>query len=155
MVNAPTIYDPQLIEEAMRTAEVSIEEEDERTEGIVLPFPLPDWSIRDQECDERVEWTELPTSFSLGTLRDARLRVAKPIQIEQLFEDGHVVMDVPELNEFGFGTNVTEAMLDLQATIVELYFALEAEQERLGPDLASVWQILSEKVRRVDATYSA
>lgn len=61
------------------------------------------------------------------------------------------VVEAKELNEFGYGDNFSEAIQDLQEAIAELYLTLEDEQEQLGPDLASVWAVLSRKVRRVDA----
>ena len=93
-----------------------------------------------------------PNEFTLGRLRDGRLRVMKPIAVMRTAEDGKCVVEAKELNEFGFGDNLSEAIADLQAVIAELYFTLEAEQDRLGPDLAAVWATLSQKVCKADAT---
>ena len=92
-----------------------------------------------------------PETFTLDSLRDGRLRVVEPIGVLPMFEGGKHVVEAPELNEFGFGDNLSEALSDLQAAIAELYFTLEDEQERLGPDLSSVWAELSQKVRKADA----
>ena len=92
-----------------------------------------------------------PDRFALGSLRDGRLRVVKPIDVVQMSKGGEFVVEAPELNEFGFGDGFSEAIADLQAAIAELYFTLETEQKRLGPDLAAVWSIISRKVRRADA----
>ena len=89
-----------------------------------------------------------PDRFSLGRLRDGRLRVLKPIDVVRTTEGGRCVVEAPELNEFGFGDNLSEAIADLQTAIAELYFMLDAEQDRLGPDLASVWASLSQKLRK-------
>ena len=95
-----------------------------------------------------------PEPFTLGSLRDGRLRVVEPvvepIEAKPMLEGGKHVVEAPELNEFGFDDNLSEALSDLQAAIAELYFTLEDEQERLGPDLSSVWVVLSQKVRRAD-----
>lgn len=90
-------------------------------------------------------------TLALGSLRDGRLRVVEPIGVVQMVEEGKCVIEAQELNEFGFGDNFSEAIQDLQEAIAELYFTLELEQEKLGPDLASVWATLSRKVRRADA----
>ena len=90
-------------------------------------------------------------TLALGSLRDGRLRVVEPISVLQETEEGKCVIEAQELNEFGFGDNFSEAIQDLQEAIAELYFTLELEQEKLGPDLASVWATLSRKVRRADA----
>jgi hypothetical protein len=97
----------------------------------------------------------LPDKSALGSLRDGRLRVVNPIEVVQMSEGGGVVVEAPELNEFGFGDGFSEAIADLQATIAELYFTLETEQKRLGPELARVWSILSRKVRMADAVSRA
>ncbi len=94
-----------------------------------------------------------PGRFMLERLRDERLRVAEPIEIVRTTEDGKCVVEAPELNEFGFGDNLSEAIADLQAAIAELYFTLDAEQGRLGPDLAAVRATLSRKLRRADAAH--
>ena len=93
--------------------------------------------------------------FALDSLRDDRLRVTEPFSVERLEEDGQCVLEATEINEFGFGENLSKAIADLQAAIAELYFSLEEERERLGADLENVWSILSQKVHRVDATRSA
>ena len=93
----------------------------------------------------------VPERFALGGLRDGRLRVVEPIEVVQMMEGGKYVVEATDLNEFGFGDNLSEAIVDLQAAIAELYLALEADQKRLGPDLAAVWGILSRKVRKADA----
>ena len=90
-------------------------------------------------------------TLAVDSLHDGRLRVVEPISVVQMVEDGKCVIEATELNEFGFGDNFSEAIRDLQEAIAELYFTLEHEQGRLGPDLATVWATLSRKVRRADA----
>ena len=92
-----------------------------------------------------------PARFTLDSLRDGRLRVVEPIEVIPMVEGDKYVAEAPEINEFGFGDTLVGAVADLQAAIAELYFTLEAEQMRLGSDLASVWGILSRKVHRADA----
>ena len=95
--------------------------------------------------------TEAPTRFTLDTLRDGRLRVMQPIEVIPMVEGDKHVAEAPEINEFGFGDTPLGAVADLQTAIAELYFTLEAEQRRLGPDLSVVWGTLSQKVHRADA----
>lgn|GEM_PF-2031460 len=90
----------------------------------------------------------LPDHILLGSLRDGRLRVQAPITVKLTKEDQRVIAEATELNEFGFGTNLSEALRDLQRSIVELYFTLEAEQDWLGPDLQRVWATLQTKLSR-------
>ena len=91
---------------------------------------------------------ELPAKVMLETLLDAGFVVQEPIAAIILAEDGQIVAEVAELNEYGFGDTPGEAIADLQRTIAELYRTLAAEQERLGPDLQQVWEVLQTKVAR-------
>ncbi|MBI4233895.1 MAG: hypothetical protein HY686_05580 [Chloroflexi bacterium] len=90
--------------------------------------------------------TLLPRQVLLGALRDGRLRVRSCITIILATEGQHVIAEAAEFNEFGFGDNLSEALIDLQRAIAELFFALEREQYRLGPDLKNVWASLQEKI---------
>ncbi len=90
----------------------------------------------------------LPESFRLGTVGDGRLRVREPFSVTCRTEDDHIVMEATEIEEFGFGGNCCDALRDLQATIVELFFTLERESERLGPDLQRIRTILHKKLLR-------
>jgi hypothetical protein len=90
----------------------------------------------------------VPEQILLGSLRDGRLRIHSPIKIKFTQEDEHTIAEAVEINEFGFGENPSEALADLQRAIAELYFTLEAEQERLGADLQRVWDVLQEKIHK-------
>ncbi len=92
--------------------------------------------------------TEAPARLTLDSLRDRRLRVVEPIDVVLMVEGDQYVAEAPELNEFGFGDNLSGAVADLQAAIAELHFTLEAEQMRLGSDLAAVKGTLSQKVHK-------
>ena len=90
----------------------------------------------------------VPEQILLGSLRDGRLRVQAPIRVKLASEDQHIIAEAVEFNEFGFGANLTEALHDLQRALVELYFTLEQDQHRLGPDLKQVWAALQGKILR-------
>ena len=130
----------------MVTAEARIQELDRQKESD-LEGTLPIVELNFSE----VEAPRSPERFTLGSLRDGRLRVVNPIDVVQMSEGRKFVVEAPELNEFGFGDGFSEAIADLQAAIAELYFTLETERNRLGPDLAAVWSRLSRKVRIADA----
>jgi hypothetical protein len=90
----------------------------------------------------------LPNHILLSTLRDGSLRVQSPITVKITKENQHVIAEATELDEFGFGANLSEALRNLQRTLVELYFTLEAERDRLGPDLQRIWATLQDKLLR-------
>jgi hypothetical protein len=89
---------------------------------------------------------DMPEQILLGYLRDGRFRVVSPLQVKLTYEDKHTIAEAVELDEFGFGENISEALADLQRAIAELYFTLEKEQSRLGTDLQRIWVVLQEKI---------
>jgi len=113
----------------------------EDTEG---QQPLP--KNQPESAIEHVEM--LPNDMLLGRLRDGRLQVYSPITVKFTREHRHFVAEAGEFNEFGFGQTWSEALIDLQRAIAELYFMLDEEQARLGSDLHSTWAALQQKIRR-------
>jgi hypothetical protein len=91
----------------------------------------------------------LPSTMLLGALRDPRLRLITPLTITFEREDSDIVAYCEELEEFGYGTHLTEAIEDLQAAIAELYFTLKEENDRLGSELARIWDNLQQKIKEV------
>ena len=92
---------------------------------------------------------DLPTELLLGGLRDGRLRVRSPIIVRLTTENEDFIAEAVDLDEFGFGKNPSQAISDLQHALVEPWFTLQQEQERLGPDLVSVLDALGQKVEKV------
>lgn len=89
-----------------------------------------------------------PNQVFLSSLCDGRLRVQFPIAVKFTKEDQHIIAEAVELDEFAFGTNLSEALRALQRAIVELYFTLEEGKDRLGPDIQRVWTTLQHKLLR-------
>lgn len=115
--------------------------EDEPLEGL-LPFELP-------TVLTKIKGPALPETMLLGALRDPHLHLIVPLTITFERENNDIVAYCEELEEFGFGTHLTEAIEDLQAAIAELYFTLKEENDRLGSDLARVWDSLHQKTKEV------
>ena len=90
----------------------------------------------------------MPSKVKLAFLRDGRLRVREAIEVKILEDEGQIIAEAEELNEFGSGDNQTEAIADLQYAIADLYFTLEAEQAHLGKELQRVWGTLQAKTDR-------
>ena len=91
----------------------------------------------------------LPSTMLLGSLRDPRLRLIIPLTLTFERENHDIVAYCEELDEFGFGTHLTEAIEDLQATIAELYFTFKEEHDRLGSNLQRKWDSLRQTVKEV------
>lgn len=90
----------------------------------------------------------VPDRIQIGSLGDGRLQVQTPIVVRFSIEGDQFIAEAGAFNEFGFGANPSEALRDLQRALTELYFLLEGEQHRLGPDLALVWAKLQQTIRR-------
>ena len=93
-------------------------------------------------------------AMTLGTLHDARLRVVEPFELAPYVREAShqrkvVLIEAPEIGQFGMGATDTEALQDLQATIVELYFTLN-EEARLGPQMQATLTTLQRKIQRVE-----
>src|SRR5262245_53541082 len=70
----------------------------------------------------------VPLELLIGALRDRRLRVTSPIHVKVTVENGHFILEAIGIDEFGYGDNLSEATVDLQRTLAELYFTLEANE---------------------------
>jgi len=98
---------------------------------------------------------QIVQTLQLGTLRHPALRVIEPFAVSFAMEGENVRACAEEIDEFGFGASYSGALVDLQHAIAELYFTLEEDSERLGPDLARVWSVLQTKIRHRDANQAA
>ena len=87
-----------------------------------------------------------PRSLIIGTLPDARLRLVRPILAEVFGDGGRVGVWSPEFEELGTGKHLSAAVRDFQLSVIELYYSLEKDQQRLGPDLAQLWQRLQDAI---------
>lgn len=90
----------------------------------------------------------VPGELLVGFVRDGRFRVHRPFAVKLEAENNDIIAEAPEFNEFGFGKNASDALADLQRAVVELYLALEQEQQRLGPDLLQTWQTLQKHIAK-------
>jgi len=91
----------------------------------------------------------LPETMLLGALRDPRLRLLAPLTISLERENDYIVAYCEELEEFGFGTHLTEAIEDLQVAIAEVYLTLKEEKDRLGSDLSALLDTYYKKIKEV------
>jgi len=114
----------------------------------VLPFVIPRDKLAVTDEFSSISPT-LPSTMLLGALRDPRLRLLAPLTITFERENNDIVAYCEELEEFGFGTHLTEAIQDLQVTITELYFTLKEDSSGLGSHLTRVWNSLSQKIKEV------
>lgn len=84
----------------------------------------------------------------LGAIHDPRLRVKRAIPVEITRKGKTVTAYCANLEEFGYGLNVSASLEDLAKTLSELYFSLEEQPENLGRDLAIIRSRLAEYLER-------
>lgn len=89
--------------------------------------------------------------IQVGYLPNGALRVYAPFVVRFAPDHEQIVAESPAFNEFGFGGDAMEALRDLLQAISQLYVSLHKDRERLGPDLAAVWDNLQKHVRVHDA----
>lgn len=133
----------RLIEQTIRFPAPLVPERDEggaETRVLSQAYPVP--------LDLLPDLAPLPRHLLLGCLLDGRLQVHSPITVNLSKEGRNIIAEAPELNEFGFGENLSEAVADLQRAVAELFFTLEQEHARLGSDLQRVWTALQQRIRR-------
>ena len=72
------------------------------------------------QTGKQTAMSAMPADFALDRLEDDRLSVVDPIAVKSMTEAGQFVLEAPEINEFGYGDTLPEALADLQAAIAEL-----------------------------------
>ena len=88
-------------------------------------------------------------TIQIGSLLDQRLRMRLPLTINIKREDQFYVAKCEGLSERGYGTDPIIAVQDMRKNIANLYWRLKEDQPRLGQDLATTWQKLSEIVYEI------
>lgn len=105
-------------------------------ERLVSPSPALSQDIASDD-QPTISWPDFaggraPKTVFIRDLHDSRLDMQDPIPASLEFSEGQVSACCYDLEQFGIGNDEFEALDDLRATIVELYFALKGEP-RLGP----------------------
>ena len=78
----------------------------------------------------------------LQDLRDRRSRLISPLYVTIEQEEDLVVASNADLDVYGYGETEAGALQDLRQVIVETYFDLKKDSNRLSAHLQSVWNFL-------------
>ena len=115
-------------------------DQEKRSQGQVLP---------PQKAGEFLLLTKpsgaIPRAILFGALESSDLRLVKPIPLKTEKTKGTVSVVWEEINEFGYGGTLSEAIFDFAATVTELHVTL-SEKESLSDDLLEVRNKLSEYI---------
>ena len=91
----------------------------------------------------------MPETIRIGQLCDDRLRLIRPISLAIETEVNSVAVTDDFSDSFGSGEYLTEAIEDYQRCMVELYWTLNDETQRLGPAMIELRDALNLRIRRV------
>jgi hypothetical protein len=86
-----------------------------------------------------------PDRVLFGALNDPMFRLQKAIPLEVTVEEGHVVVNWADIDEFGSGNTLSAAIDDFAYALRALYRYLNSVKE-LGPDLANIKHVLGKYI---------
>jgi hypothetical protein len=140
---------PKQETDAVTAGEVAKEEMDERRSRRHAGELTHQWKAQ-RAADYYAKMKAHENDMLLGTLGPGALRVKSPIAVTVSLNAPRFVLEATEIDEYGEGDDLYDAIRDLQATIVELYGELKKNQKDLGPDLERVWAVLQSKVAEAE-----
>jgi len=86
----------------------------------------------------------MPGKILFGAMPDRRLRFRRPIPIEIYRDDDSVIARTTELDEFGCGASIGEALDDVGKTLAEEFVFLSEHADRLSEAMQNQFRGLSE-----------
>jgi hypothetical protein len=89
----------------------------------------------------------VPSKILFGAIQDRRLCLKKPIPVELSESLGVITAHCGDLDEFGQGSVVSEALEDFGKTICEMFFALQDREHQLSLDLITLQKRLAEYIQ--------
>lgn len=90
-------------------------------------------------------------SIFIADLGDPRVMLLQSLPIEVNRWPEHVTVYSHDLEIYCVADDIPAALTEMRASIVELYFMLKEERDRLGPLPRARWQFLSHVIREVGA----
>lgn len=91
---------------------------------------------------KKTPYRVIPYHLEIRSLHDDRLEILSPISVLIEEEDEQVIAYAPDLEIYGCGYDLGESLEDLRGSIVEMYYDLEKEKDKLGVDLKKIWDYL-------------
>lgn len=87
-----------------------------------------------------------PYHLEIRSLHHELFTLKEPISVIIEEEEDQVITYAPDLEIYGCGDDVGEALEDLRESIVELYMDLRKNKGKLGKDLERIWIYLSRAI---------
>ena len=90
------------------------------------------------------------TTIFIGDLRSNEYRLNTPIPVTIEYDEDTVIASFYDVEEYGVGEDLEEALSDLCAGLVEYYESLEKNANCLGPLTVRHWKYLQTLILRQD-----
>jgi hypothetical protein len=103
--------------------------------------------------DRIAEFTEslkLPHTIFITDLRHDKYKLTQPIPVSIEYEDDTVIASFYDVDVYGTGDDIQEAITDLCSQIVEVYELYSQNLSRLAPVPAREWKYLQMIVLPID-----
>lgn len=123
----------------------------EPVSSIAFGKPLPSQEEEEDGVTAEVKFIKsrkaTPETLQIAILPDDRLMMKASVEVKMEQEGEFYIARSEDLNEFGYGESPTEAIEDFQLSLVELYWGLKAEKDKLGPKMVDIWKHLREIIQ--------
>lgn len=83
-----------------------------------------------------------PARVLMGVVGDSRLQLQKPVPVDVSTDAGSVIAYFGEVEEFGYGPNLSAAMDDLSKALAQLFLSLVEREADLGQPMADALERL-------------
>lgn len=101
-----------------------------------------------------IQW---PLELMFGGPLDRGVRAKRPLPVQISRESGTYVVNCEAIEQFGYGSDMSEALDDFGKTVAEmfLYLSEESKADRLGDELAHRYEVLQQYLERRDLPMAA
>jgi len=110
--------------------------------------------ISDDILNRISEFTEvtlkLPHTIFIGSLRHDGYKLTQSIPVSIEYENDVVIASFYDVDMYGVGNEIQEAITDLCSQIVEVYELYSQNEHRLGPVPEREWKYLQTIIRPVE-----
>ncbi|MBM3234925.1 hypothetical protein FJZ31_01370 [Candidatus Poribacteria bacterium] len=99
---------------------------------------------------EFTEALKVPHTIFISDLRHDKYKLTQPIPVSIEYEDDTVIVSFYDVDVYGTGDDIQEAITDLCSQIIEVYELYSQNVNRLGPVPTREWKYLQTIVRPID-----
>jgi hypothetical protein len=97
--------------------------------------------------EKKVPYKIVPYHLEIRSLHDEHLEIDSPIAVLVEEDEEQTIAYAPDIDVYGFGDDLVDALEDLRMSIVDLYYDLEQNKDKLGVDLKKICHYLSSIMR--------